>query len=62
MADTYKTPVTVTMERYQDLLESEVIVQMISQARDTLDEYAFERFVKIMFPKMPEVPQNECEG
>lgn len=62
MEDIYKAPVTVSMERYQDLLEDEVIVQMIAQARDTLGEYDFERFVKTMFPKCPEAPQNEREG
>lgn len=62
MEENYAAPVVLAMERYQDLLESEVIVQMIAQARDTLDEYVFERFVKVLFPKTPEVPKNECEG
>lgn len=52
-------PVVVSQERYQDLLEHEVTVQMIAQARDDLDELDFSMFMRMMFPK---VPHNECEG
>lgn len=62
MEDLYKTPVTIAMERYQDLLENEVIVQIIAQARDTFSDYAFDQFVETLFPKTPEGPTDEHAG
>ena len=62
MEDLYKTPVTITMERYQDLLENEVIVQIIAQARDTFSDYSFAQFVETLFPKTPEDSTDEHAG
>lgn len=47
-------PVIISQERYQDLLEYEVLVQAIAQARDDLDEFLFNVFVDSLFPKVPE--------
>lgn len=44
--------VVLSMERYQDLLEAELTVQVLAQTREEVDDFSFERFCNSLFPKV----------
>lgn len=48
----YVPNVSLSMERYQDLLEAEITIQVIVQSREELSDWEFEKFFNALFPKV----------